>query len=42
MAEQAHLEKIGEIEKTHGHLIKNLAIQSLKKKPKIKIFGKKL
>ncbi len=32
--------KIGEIEKTHGHLIKNLAIQSLKKKPKIKIFGK--
>ena len=31
--------KIGEIEKSHGHLIKNLAIQSLKKKPKIKIFG---
>ena len=31
--------KIGEIETSHGHLIKNLAIQSLKKKPKIKIFG---
>ncbi len=31
--------KIGEIEKSHGHLIKNLAIQSLKKKPRIKIFG---
>ena len=31
--------KIGEIEKTHGHLIKNLAIESLKKKPKVKIFG---
>ena len=32
--------KIGEIETSHGHLIKNLAIQSLKKKPRIKIFGK--
>ena len=31
--------KIGEIDKSHGHLIKNIAIQSLKKKPKIKIFG---
>ena len=31
--------KIGEIETSHGHLIKNLAIQSLKKKPIIKIFG---
>ena len=31
--------KIGEIEKSYGHLIKNLAIQFLKKKPKIKIFG---
>ena len=31
--------KIGEIEKSHGHLIKNLAIESLKNKPKIKIFG---
>jgi len=31
--------KIGEIEESHGHLIKNLAIQSLKKKPMIKIFG---
>jgi UDP-glucose 4-epimerase len=32
--------KIGEIEKSHGHLIKNLAIQSLKKKPVISIYGK--
>ncbi len=31
--------KIGEIEKSHGHLIKNLAVESLKKNPKIKIFG---
>ena len=31
--------KIWEIEKSHGHLIKNLAIESLKKNPKIKIFG---
>ncbi len=31
--------KIGEIQKSYGHLIKNLAIQSLKKKPKIFIFG---
>ena len=31
--------KIGEIETSHGHLIKNLAIQSLKKNPKVKIFG---
>jgi len=31
--------KIGEIEKSHGHLIKNLAIQALKNKPKVKIFG---
>jgi UDP-glucose 4-epimerase len=30
---------IGEIEKSHGHLIKNIAIQSLKKKPIINIFG---
>jgi UDP-glucose 4-epimerase len=30
---------IGEIEESHGHLIKNIAIQSLKKKPIIKIFG---
>jgi len=27
--------KIGEIETSHGHLIKNIAIQSLKSKPKI-------
>jgi UDP-glucose 4-epimerase len=31
--------KIGEIERSHDHLIKNLAIESLKKKPKVKIFG---
>ena len=31
--------KIGEIETSHNHLIKNLAIESLKKKPTIKIFG---
>ncbi|ARJ49537.1 UDP-glucose 4-epimerase GalE [Candidatus Pelagibacter sp. RS40] len=31
--------KIGEIETSHGHLIKNLAIESLKNKPKINIFG---
>ena len=30
---------IGEIETSHGHLIKNIAIQSLKKNPKIKIYG---
>jgi len=33
--------KIGEIEAKHGHLIKNLAIQSLKKIPKVKIYGNK-
>lgn len=31
--------KIGEIEKSHGHLIKNLAIQSTKLKPEVDIFG---
>ena len=31
--------KIGEIETAYGHLIKNIAIQSLKKKPVINIFG---
>ncbi len=31
--------KIGEIETSHGHLIKNIAIQSLKKKPSITIYG---
>lgn len=31
--------KIGEIEKSYGHLIKNLAIQSTKLKPKVDIFG---
>ena len=32
--------KIGEIETSHGHLIKNIAIQSLKSKPIIYIYGK--
>ncbi len=31
--------KIGEIETSHGHLIKNIAIQSMRKKPKINIYG---
>ena len=31
--------KIGEIETSHGHLIKNIAIQSMNKKPKINIYG---
>jgi len=31
--------KIGEIEESYGHLIKNIAIQSLKKKPIINIYG---
>ena len=31
--------KIGEIETSHGHLIKNIAIQSLKLKPVISIYG---
>ena len=31
--------KIGEIEKSHGHLIKNISIQNLRKKPKIEIYG---
>jgi len=31
--------KIGEIEKSYGHLIKNIAIQSKKKKPILNIFG---
>jgi UDP-glucose 4-epimerase len=31
--------KIGQIEKSHGQLIKNLAIQSTKKKPVISIYG---
>ena len=30
---------IGEIEKSHGHLFKNLAVESLKSKPKIYIYG---
>ena len=31
--------KIGEIETSHGHLIKNIAIQSLNKKPILNIYG---
>ena len=31
--------KIGEIETSHGHLIKNIAIQSMRKIPKINIYG---
>jgi UDP-glucose 4-epimerase len=31
--------KIGEINTTHGHLIKNIAIQALKKNPIISIYG---
>ena len=31
--------KVGEINTSHGHLIKNIAIQSLKKKPSISIYG---
>ena len=31
--------KIGEIRRSYGHLIKNLAIQSLRKRPKIFIYG---
>jgi len=31
--------KIGEIQRSHGHLFKNIAIQSLEKKPSIKIYG---
>ena len=33
--------KIGEINSSHGHLFKNIAIQSLKKNPKINIYGNK-
>ncbi len=31
--------KLGEINMSHGHLIKNIAIQALKKKPVISIYG---
>ena len=31
--------KIGEINSSHGHLFKNIAIQSLKKKPIINVYG---
>lgn len=39
VAGASNSKKIGEIEHTHDHLIKNIAIQSLKKKPKINIYG---
>ena len=32
--------KIGEIEKSHDHLFKNISIQALKKKPVVRIYGK--
>ena len=32
--------KIGEIERSHGHLFKNLAIQFLKSKPIVNVYGK--
>ncbi len=31
--------KIGEIQRSHGHLIKNIAVQSQKAKPQINIYG---
>ena len=31
--------KIGEIEKSHDHLFKNISIQALKKKPVVRIYG---
>jgi len=31
--------RIGEIETSHGHLIKNIAIQSMNKKPQLNIYG---
>lgn len=31
--------KIGEIQKSHGHIIKNISIQALSSKPNIKIYG---
>ena len=39
VAGASHSNKIGEIESSHGHLFKNLAIQALKKNPVINIFG---
>ena len=39
VAGASNSKQIGEIHNSHGHLIKNLAIQSLKKKPKIFVYG---
>jgi UDP-glucose 4-epimerase len=39
IAGASHSGTIGEIDESHGHLIKNIAIQSLRKKPVINIFG---
>ena len=40
VAGASNSKKIGEIDKSHGHLFKNIAIASLKKNPIIKIYGK--
>jgi UDP-glucose 4-epimerase len=39
VAGASNTNKIGEIQRSYGHLIKNLAIQYLRKKPKISIYG---
>tara|TARA_B110000483_G_scaffold72296_1_gene90029 strand:- start:4072 stop:4575 length:504 start_codon:yes stop_codon:yes gene_type:complete len=39
LQELAHQGKLEKLSSSHGHLIKNIAIQSLKKKPKINIYG---
>jgi len=39
VAGASNSKKIGEIENSHDHLIKNLAVQSLKKNPIINIYG---
>ena len=40
VAGASNSKKIGEIQTSHGHLIKNIAIESLSKNPKILIYGK--
>lgn len=40
VAGASNSKKIGEIQTSHGHLIKNIAIESLSKNPKILIHGK--
>ena len=39
VAGASHSNKIGQIEKSHGQLFKNIAIQSLKKNPIVNIYG---